>query len=237
MKRTHTPGQKVLGISLALAGAIICGLPCQAQAPMDPFDVEVSRIELNNESVMNGVAKLSQQSTIRYSVEWILNEKAGQQPGPDPKHSAALEHKSLKETLDWLFSLDRRYTWVRVGTTVNVFPAALKDSAAYFPNRILPTLVFSDVTDAGAAILVTLRQLPGKHEQIAFVQAGGSDAFEKPWTETFHDVTVRQAFDKIAEHLGQTVGWQLMGSRDFRMIMFHRRLVPHSTIEDQHKTK
>lgn len=48
--------------------------------------------------------------------------------------------------------------------------------------------------------------------------------FEKPWTTTMEDMNLRQAINRIAEHLCATCGWQLSGTTDIPTIMFYRRL-------------
>jgi len=76
--------------------------------------------------------------------------------------------------------------------------------------------------------------LPGPREQIAFSQAGGAPEFFKPFTAALHDVSVREAIDEVADHLGRGYGWTLFGAQNFRMIRFHAKLIP---VQEPNSTK
>lgn len=62
------------------------------------------------------------------------------------------------------------------------------------------------------------------NENLYFLGIGGTQGFAKPWTASFRNITVRQALNRIAEQLGATYGWQIGGTANQRMIMFHYKL-------------
>jgi hypothetical protein len=80
------------------------------------------------------------------------------------------------------------------------------------------------VPDAQTAVFDAVAQVTGAKQQIAVLQTGISVGFSHSWTASFKDIAVREAFDKIAQQLGPTYGWQFGGAADFRVITFHERL-------------
>lgn len=197
----------------------------------DAFDQQVEHLELRDESIFTAISKLSQSVDVAFSIEGILLPKQEIQPPPDPKFSATIQGKTLKEVLDWLCAMDPRYTWRRDGNTTNFFPSAKLDDKLYFLNRKIPLIMLHEAKDAGDAVFAALQQLPEPKAHLIFLQAGGSLRFAKLWTETMSDLTVRQAFNRIAQELGPTFGWQIGGTQSSPIIMFHYRLGSPSSRE------
>jgi hypothetical protein len=116
----------------------------------------------------------------------------------------------------------------------------MKDST-YLLNKEIAVLELKGVTDAQEAVFTVANQAPGQKQQIALLQSGRSLKFAKPWTVSFKNITVREAFDRIAEQFGATSGWQFGGAADFRVITFHDSISPktsitHSVSDSAHRT-
>src|SRR5262245_39917991 len=94
--------------------------PTAAVRPVaDPLDQIVETAKLNDESIFGEIARLNQTFDIPISIEGIL-PKSG--TVTNPKFTAAIHHQTIAKTLDWLCTVDARYTWTRDGSMVNVFP-------------------------------------------------------------------------------------------------------------------
>jgi hypothetical protein len=187
----------------------------------DPLDQMVGEVELKNESIFNEIMRLSQRFDVSISIEGVL-PATGQVV--NPKFTATAEDQTIATALDWLCALDTRYAWSRDGTMVNLFPKSSLNDQTYFFNRLLPDLHLQEVRESGIAAMEVVHQLGDPNEQLYFMGIGGTQNFAKPWTATFHDITVRQALNRIAQQLGPTYGWQIGGTANQRMIMFHYKL-------------
>ncbi|MCI0746301.1 MAG: hypothetical protein L0Y58_12930 [Verrucomicrobia subdivision 3 bacterium] len=203
----------------------------------DLYTQIVPALELNDEDIFQSFAKLDQMGFAKFSLERLLKPKLASPLPPDPKFYARIEGETLQEVLDWLCSLDPRYAWMKGARLVHIVPRAIRDDPHCLLNRRIPIVEFKNESDGGNAALAAIRHLPGPIQQIALLQAGGSVSFAKPWTATLQDITVREAFELIAAQIGPDVGWQLTGSEDFRLMMFHHSLVPRSEYEKQRKLR
>jgi hypothetical protein len=205
----------------ALTGGSLAQEPVTTAAKQDPFDQRIEMVELKNESIFEGIARLNQLSDIAISIEGILPAEG---TTPNPKSLAKLEGRTVGETLSWFCRLDSGYTWSRDGNTANVFPSAYRDDKRYLFNRTLPELHFDEVRESDDAAIQVIHQLGAPTEDLYFLGIGGTPSFAKPWTAIFHDITVRQALNRIAQQLGPTYGWQIGGHAGSRLIMFHYKL-------------
>lgn len=201
-------------------------LDSTAQEPVtnvnaDPLDQVVGSVQLKDETIFGEIARLNQAFDFSISIEGIL-PAAG--TVSNPKFSATVDSQTISQVLTWLCNLDTRYTWTRDGNMVNVFPRAFINDKSYFFNRLLPEVSFNGIRESGVAAMEVVHQLGDPHEQLYFLGIGGTQTFARPWTATFHEVTVRQALNRIAQQLGPTYGWQIGGTINQRMIMFHYRL-------------
>lgn len=195
----------------------------ESTSKTDPFDQKLSSVELNDETIFDAVARLNQATNIAVSIEGIVPAKG---TVANPKFSARTDGPTVSEALSWLCRLDTRYTWTRDGNMVNILPSAMQGNPNYFFNRVLPELRFQEIRQASAAAITIVQQLGDPSENLYFLGVGGTQSFPKPWNATFHDITVRQGLNRIAEQLGPTYGWQIGGHTDSRLIMFHYRLGP-----------
>ena len=205
-------------------GGSIPGLRAQESttpAKKDPFNQVVELVELKDETIFDEIARLNQAFDISISIEGILPAKG---TVANPKFTARIEKQTISDLLTWLCALDTRYTWSRDGNMINLFPRMFLNDKNYFFNRLLPELRFQDARDSGDAAIDIVHRLGDPNEHLIFMGIGGTQSFAKPWTATFHDITVRQALNRIAQQLGPTYGWQIGGTTNQRMIMFHYKL-------------
>jgi hypothetical protein len=136
---------------------------------------------------------------------------------------------TLTGSLNSLCDLDPTFSWQGIGHTVNVFPRALAKDSSYLFNKEIDDLELKGVADAQEAVFAVVDQAPGQKQQIAVLQSGRSLRFAKPWTASFKNISVREAFDRIADQLGPTSGWQFEGATDFRVITFHDGISPKAS--------
>jgi hypothetical protein len=225
----------MIGITALLTSALLfCGAwgsslgPQDSAAPLkadqDPLTQIVGRVQLNNESIFSEITRLGQEFDISISIEGVL-PTSGQIA--NPKFTAAAENQTIAMALDWLCARDTRYAWIRDGNMVNLLPRSSLNDKSYSFNRILPNLQFQDVRESGVAAMEVVYQLGDPNEQLYFMGVGGTQNFAKPWTAAFHDITVREALNRIAQQLGPSYGWQIGGTTKQRMIMFHYKLGAH----------
>lgn len=234
-----------MATTLLLFATILVALQSIALGPQEPaerliedrYQQRVDMLELQDEDIFEGFAKLNQRGFSSFTIERILASKLVGPPLTNPKFTTRIESRSLREVLDWLCSLDSRYTWLAGARATHIVPRAVIGDPKYLLNRIIPNLEFRDEPDAERATLNAVGQLPAPKEDIAFLQLGGSVTFAKPWTKSLKDISVREAFTLIAAQIGSDFGWQFGGSEEFRLIMFHHSLVPRSEYEKQRQLR
>lgn len=217
------PFQVVLALSALLS------LISPAQQPKvveDPLQQKVGQIELDNQTVVDGIAMLSNRISVAVSVEFPLGATISS-PAPALKlFTERISPGTAAEVLDRLCALDPTFTWVRNRNTVNVFPRAVEGDPLYLMNRKIEKLTFQDVHKVDDAVMSMVGQLPGPRQQLAVMQVGMPLDFARALNTTVSDITFRQALDDIAQQLGPSYGWILSGGQDFRIVTFHERILP-----------
>lgn len=195
--------------------------------------VRIPRFELVNETLADGIAKLSLESLpLAIGLEEVLRPRFSDPPVPSPRFSMKLEDKTVREVLDALCGKDSRYTWSRDGAVINIYPRATVGDPTYLLNRKLEKLELKGITDVEQGLSAIVQQLPRPKEQIALVQIGGDIAYPpQPWTATFEGVTVRQVINRLASHMDARTSWVFSGSKDFRAFSFFKRGFYPSTPE------
>lgn len=188
------------------------------------LDAKVSDFILNEESIFVGVQMLNRQNLqLGFGFEGVLAEKFSDPPVPYPKISVELKNPSTREALDAICAADPRYTWSLDGAMVNVYPLATMKDSTYFLNRKLAQLKIQGITNIEQGLFAIPKQLQGPLEQIAHAQVGGDASYPvEPWSITFQDITVRQAINRLVEHMGSSSAWVFRGSREFRSFAFYR---------------
>ncbi len=187
----------------------------------DPFDQVVQDAQVTDETIFDEIARLNQAFDISISIEGILPAEG---TVANPRFTARIEKQTITNVLSWLCALDTRYTWIRDGNMLNLFPRAFLNDKSYFFNRLLPEVRFQEIRESGDAAMEVVHQLGDPNENLYFMGIGGTQSFARPWTATFHDITVRQALNRIAQQLGPTYGWRIGGHTGTRLIMFHYKL-------------
>jgi hypothetical protein len=214
-----------VNLLLVIVFGVVLTTAFAAQGPSsadnDPFDQKLASVELNDESIFDAIARLNQSSNIAISIEGIVPAQGTVQ---NPKFKARIDGPTLTEALSWFCKLDTRYSWSRDGNMANIFPSAVRDNPSYFFNRKLPELRFQDIRQSDDAAITIVHQLGDPSENLYFLGVGGTQSFSQPWTATFHDITVRQGLNRIAQQLGPTYGWQIGGHTGARLVMFHYKL-------------
>ena len=196
-----------------------------SQTLQDPLKQAVPSLELNKETILDGLGKLNQSTTgVGFAVELPLGQTISAKAPELRRFEVVLAPTTLANLLDQLCQLDPTFSWQHFGTEINVFPRALENDKGYLFNRNLDALELKDVPDAQAAVFHAVAELPPPKEQIAVMKTGAAINFAVPWTASFKDITVREAFDKIAQQIGSNYGWQFTGAADFRIVTFYVRL-------------
>ncbi len=210
----------VLGGHVALAQTKPDGQNANAN---DPLLAKVRVLELENQTVFDGIAKLSAVAETGFAVERELTSKQKPQLAPVIRFTARIENVSIRQALDWLFQLDPRYTWKAEERFVNVFPRYVERDPEYPLNRTIRFFEVRNANSAGGAAMAAADHAEPP-QQLAVLQLGDTH-FSKPVSFTFEGVTLRQALNQIARQLGPTYGWQFSGTIEFRFMAFHDRLL------------
>jgi hypothetical protein len=186
-----------------------------------PLTRIVENFDLADKTLMDGIAQLSTaQDHLHIGVEHILRDKHSDSPVPDVRFSLHLKHPTVRYILDTLCKFDARYTWSVDHLSINIYPRSTAGDHEYLLNQELRQISLDDVPDADQTLTPLARQLP--REQLGYVQAGGDVTYLEPWKATFHDLTVRQFINRVAEHLGPSSSWIFQGSKDERMFTFQK---------------
>lgn len=205
--------------------SIVDGPLHQTNDPTDSIlSTKIAHFELQNQTLFDGVANLSaERIPLTIGFEDILKAKFADPPLQNPRFSVELVDTTVKEIVDRLCTIDNRYTWSLDEGTLNVYPRAVIADQTYFLNRHLPSLDLEKITTTDQGLLAIANQLSPPHEQIAIAQVGGDDSYPlEPWTAVFENITVRQAINRLAAHMGPRSQWVFSGSRDFRSFAFFK---------------
>ncbi len=198
-----------------------------ATSPQDPLAQIVGGFTLSNQTLSDGIGRLNQVTAdVGFSIEFPLGATIGQPAPTLSKLTMQLPSTKVSDLLDRLCNADPAFTWKKNGNMINVFPRTLENNEQYVLNRPLPVISLNGVGNARDAVFQVVNSLAGHREQIAMLQTGSANNFAEPWTATFHDTTVREMLNRIAQQLGPTYGWQFGGAADFRVITFHSRISP-----------
>ena len=218
--------QKML-VVIAMVLISWCTISQSSASDSDLLSQPVNGFELQSQTLTDGLAEIHASRQPSFSVEFPLKKDLGDPPIDDHLISARISGGSLESVLNQLVALDDRFTWANYKHTVNVY---LKSAAAagnnYLMNRKIPKLEFASVTAPSDLVFKTVSLLPGPLEQVAIQGLGPLGSFERPWTATFTNLSLREVYDEIGEHLCDGCGWTLSGANNFRVVRFQARLVP-----------
>ncbi len=191
----------------------------------DVLDTVVPEYKFDNRPIRDVVQGLfATVDGVDVGFEDVLKGKFSDPELPSHGISVDLSDATLRTALFAICAADPRYTWSMDGATVNIYPQAVSSDPEYLMNRELYTFHLEDALDIQDGLLGIVHQLPPPAEQAGILQAGGDSSYPpEPWTATYERLTVRQAVNRIAEHMGGSTSWFFSGSRDFRHFAFFRR--------------
>ncbi len=213
----------LLLLSVVLPRCVLASEAANVTEP--PLNYRVERFTLDHETLLDGLKNLSSGSQpFSFGFEMPLRAEFRDVATPERIFEVDLKGKTIRELLDYMCLIDSRYAWSTEGAFVNIYPRATETDSSYLLNRIIPTFAMHSVSNINQALFSMADQLPPPREQVAHVQAGGDSSYPlKPWTESFGRLTVRQAVNRLCQHLGPNSNWVLSGSSDFRGFGFFRR--------------
>jgi hypothetical protein len=211
---------------VACLSALLCRFAV-AQSQVDGSkptlaDHQVEHFQIADGTFLDGVAKLTRTVPANFGIEEILKAKYADPQIDNPRFSLDLRHATIASILNAMSQHDYRYTWAVDGSTINVYPRATVGDAGYLMNRSLKRATLNDVPNPDKALFALDRLLPPPREQFGYVQSGGDNSYDKPWTASFGDLTVREFVNRITEHLGPSTAWVLQGSQQERLFSFLR---------------
>lgn len=193
----------------------------QAANKTDPFDYRVQTFTLNHQTLFDAIGRLHEATGVVISVERVLSTTSASEA--DEEFTSTIPGGKPDVVLNEICALSGRYTWSREGKMVNIYPRDVARDQSYLFNRRIPAFSLQEVSDAPTAAIRAVRELPGNPAQLIILEAGNYD-FRQPWTVEFKNLTLRQAINRIAEHLCSTCGWQLTGTRATPTVVFYRNL-------------
>jgi hypothetical protein len=197
----------------------------KARSLEDPFRKIVNHLELNDETIFEGMGKLGEKYDIGISLEMPINKSKMPPFPPFQKFKKSIDGKTIKEAFDWFCEIDQNFVWSRDGNMANVYPrSTLRDSKYLFKLK-LDEISFDKIDGASAAILQTINAVKSidPAAQMAIQILGSTLQFDSPWSVALKDVTVRQVFNAIAARLGPTWGWVSSGVDSYKFMRFHIR--------------
>ena len=198
---------------------------CRSSEPETPAPIlakqHLERFDLVNGSLRDGLIKLAREVGGHFGYEEVLREKHTDPQDTELKFSLHLTDTTIRAVLDALCQHDSRYIWSAERWTINVYPEATKGDSKYLLNRRISRLELKASPNPDRA-LFALDTLPLPKEQIGYVEAGGDDTYDAPWTASFNDLAVRQFVNELAIHMGPSTMWSFQGSMEERLFSFAR---------------
>jgi len=190
-------------------------------AKLNQVDQEVTDYDFADGALLDGVAELSGTPNLQMhlGVEEILRARLATPRDRTVRFALHLEHKKVRDILDALCQNDPRYTWAADGSTINIYPKAHTTDSSYFLNFMIERIRLTNVPDPDQALTPLSELFPGV---VGYMQTGGDNTYEAPWTVTFGHLTVRQFANRIAEHAGSQTSWVWQGGKDAQVFTFVR---------------
>ncbi len=189
------------------------------EATADLLQQPIHELSLKNQYFMDGIVKLDTlASGFGFSVEIILPPPQAPQP-TNPRFTARTSGVTLAEALDWLCTVDPRYTWSRDGTTINIFPQTSLEEKNYYFTRRLSHLVFRDERNAFDALPKVLTPISSPKEAVLTLK--GVRDYQIPLSATLTNITVREALNRLRQHLSPTEGWMVTGNQEVMLFIVY----------------
>jgi hypothetical protein len=183
----------------------------------------VAHFELTDSTLIEGLSKLSFEAIagLHMGIEEIVRDKSSEPTDRSVRFSLSLHNVTVRDIIDTLCKSDRRYTWSRDGSSINIYPRETVGNSSYLLNRELDSIVLKDINGPTDALTPLMKLLPG--EQIGYAGIGVNNDYPKPWNVVFNHLTVRQLMNRLSEHNGPRGGWIWNGSRGQRFFAYFVR--------------
>ena len=141
--------------------------------PEPPLDAEVEHFDITDGILRKGISELSLKEIdgLHLGFEEALRDKLHDPIDRSVKFSLHLENKSLREILDALCQLDRRYAWSVDGATVNVYPRTMVADSSYLLNLRIDKISLNQIPDPDQALTPLSEQISS--QQVGYMQMGG----------------------------------------------------------------
>lgn len=206
---------------LSFDSALAVGFGPEKAGSAPPLTRKVQHFDLVDKTLIDGIAQLSTaQDSLHIGIEEILRDKHSDSSVQEIRFSLHLKDVTVKYILDTLCNFDARYAWSVDHLSINIYPRGITEDREYLLNHEIQQLSLDNVPDADQALTPLARHFPG--EQMGYLQAGGDVTYLQPWNAVFHDLTIREFINRVAEHLGPSSSWIFQGSKDERMFTFQK---------------
>jgi hypothetical protein len=190
------------------------------------LDRPIASFQLTSGTLLDGIAELQRSAKLSIAVEHILPTTSSESV-PQVRFDLKIENGTVRSVLDELVSRDSRFTWVADGLMINVFPKSLSDDHAYILNRIVNVTLNNEGSVVQA--LAKGKQALARPRQLAYLQAGSTFSFIKPFSYSDRNATFRHFLNRLVLNLGEGYGYQVSGSQEFKMLSFHAGFVSSSS--------
>ncbi len=182
----------------------------------------IERFELKEATLLEGVSRLSMEpiTGLHVGLEEVLRARLQDPRDRSVQFSVNLSHKTVKDVVEALCRLDRRYTWSMDGESINVYPRSIVGDGGYLLNIKLDAIAVSRIADPQHGLTPLARLLPD--QPIGYAQIGGDSDYAETWTASFDHLTVRQFINGLAEHMGPRTAWIWQGGKDSRAFAFFK---------------
>jgi hypothetical protein len=192
------------------------------ESPQKLINQAVTQFDLDDGTLRDGVERLAREQTGNFGLEEVLKEKYSDPPILNPRFSIHLTNATVKDVLDRLCQHDPKYVWSSNGHSINIYPRSTVDDSAYLLNRNVPRVTLQNTPGPDKALFALDEQLPLPKEQFGYIQAGGDNTYESPWSASFENITVRQFVNRITENVGPSTIWVFQGSKQERLFSIIR---------------
>jgi hypothetical protein len=228
MRMQLIKGVLIVQLTVAASCMFVERMSAQTVAS-DRLDEPVVEFVVVDGTVLTALKNLSADHAIAFGFERILKPTFGSPATEETRFSLHLKNVTVRTVLDALCEADHRYTWSAEGSFVNIYPREV-EGKRYLLDRVIPRLEIVNVTNVEQGLLAVVKQLPPPEEQIAHAQVGGDSSYPpEPWSVSFANLPVRQAINRLTEHMGPRSCWIFGGSEDFRTFAFFKAGFPHET--------
>ena len=153
------------------------------------LDYRVARFDLTDSTLIEGLSKLSLEPIpgLHLGIEAVLQDKFSDPPDRSIRFSLSFEDATVRDIVETLCQLDRRYIWSTDGSSINIYPRETVGDSAYLLNRELVRIALTSIPNPDQALTPLAKLLP--EEQLGYAGVGGDDSYPEPWRAVFDHLT------------------------------------------------